>query len=303
MTVRPFRFGVVTAQAPSGEAWLAKVRRAEALGVSTILVPDRLMFTISPLPALAAAAGATRSIRLGTFVLATGWRNPALLAAECAAIDFLSGGRFEPGFGAGLAADDARRAGLPTDPPGVRIAKLAETLAIVKTLLNGEEAHVTGAHYAVAGARVYPPPVQKPRPPVLVAGSGKRLLSLAAKEADIVAVGVRPDENEAGIAEKIGWVRDAAGDRFSAIELSIGLVAVMGDAPPAPGVRERLRGLFGVELDDLVQRRSPLVPVGTPDEMSAHILGLRERFGISYVTLADDLMEPFAPVIERLAGR
>lgn len=196
----------------------------------------------------------------------------------------------------------AGRASRPTRR-AIRIDKLAETLAIVKPLLNGEEAHATGAHYTVAGARVYPPPVQKPRPPVLVAGAGKRLLSLAAKEADIVAVGVRPDEGEAGIAERIGWVRDAAGDRFPEIELSIGLVAVMGGAPPAPGVRERLRGLFGVDLDDLVRQRSPLVPVGAPDEMCTHILGLRERFGISYVTLADEAMEAFAPVVERLAGR
>src|SRR5438093_713781 len=138
MTVRPFRFGVVTAQAQSGEAWLAKARRVEQLGFSTLLMPDRLVGPIlSTIPALAAAAAATRSLRVGTYVLANGLRNPVLLAREAATLDLVSGGRFELGLGTGVSEDDFRAAGIPYERPGARVELLAEALGIVKALLAG----------------------------------------------------------------------------------------------------------------------------------------------------------------------
>ena len=146
MTNRRFRFGVVAAQAPSGEEWIEKAHRIEELGYATLLMPDRLLGPVlSPIPALAVAAAATRSLRLGTFVLPAHWRNPVLLARECATLDFLSGGRFEPGLGAGLGDEDSRRAGFPDEGPGARVDRLAETLAILRGILGGEGAWQTFA--------------------------------------------------------------------------------------------------------------------------------------------------------------
>jgi probable F420-dependent oxidoreductase len=295
MTNRRFRFGVVAAQAPSGEEWLEKAHRIEELGYATLLMPDRLLGPVlSPIPALAVAAAVTRSLRLGTFVLPAGWRNPVLLARECATLDFLCGGRFEPGLGAGLGDEDSRRAGFPDEGPGARVDRLAETLSILRGILGGEG--------DVADFR-YPPPVQHPRPPILLAAGGKRSLALAAREAEIVSLGVRPDRGEEVLAERIGWLRSEAVDRFPSLELNINLVAVVGEGGRLQDrVRQRIRGLFGVDLNDLVHAGSPFVVSGSTEEMCEQLLGLRERLGISYVTVPDDLMDAFAPVVERLGG-
>ena len=278
MPHRPFRFGVVAAQAPSGDAWLATVRRVEELGYATLLTPDRLGPLLSPIPALAAAAAATRTLRLGTYVLAAGWRNPAVLARECATLDLLSGGRFELGLGSGVGGEDARRAGLPDDPPGARVNRLAATLDALKALL-------------------------RPRPPILLAAGGKRALALAAREADIVSLGVRPHGGEAALAEATRWLRRAAGERFPSLELNLNLLAVVGDAPVPPQIRGRLRAMFGLDPDDLARAGSPFVLAGTVDEMCAQLLERRESLGISYVTVPSDLMDALAPVVARLAGR
>jgi probable F420-dependent oxidoreductase len=288
-----FRFGVVTAQALSGYEWAEKARRIEELGYAILLMPDRLLGPVfSPIPALAVAAAATRSLHLGTYVLPAGWRNPVLLARECATLDFLSGGRFEPGLGAGLGVEDNRRAGFPDEGPGARVARLVETLGIVRGIL-GEERDMADL--------CYPPPVQQPHPPILVAAGGKRSLALAAREADIVALGVRPDRGEEALAERIEWLRSEAGERFPHLELNINLVAVVGEDGLQDRVRQRVQGIFGLELDDIVSAGSPFVISGSIEEMCEQLVGLRERLGISYVTVPDDLIETFGPVVERLA--
>jgi probable F420-dependent oxidoreductase len=294
MAGRPFRFGVVAAGAASGEAWLAKARRVEDLGYATLLMPDRLGPLLSPLPALAAVAAVTQRLRLGTFVLASGWRYPVMVARDCAALQFLSNGRFEPGFGAGVGGEDVGRAGLPVESPGARVDRLAETLAVVKGLLGGRDA---------AGARALLPPMQGPPPPILVAAAGQRSLALAAREADIVALSVRPTEGEEALAATIDRLCREAGERFPQIELSLNLVAVIGDEPLPSQVGARLRALFGLDAAQLAWAGSPFVVAGTTDEMCAQLISRRERLGISYVTVPDDLMEPFAPVVARLAGR
>ncbi|HZB97509.1 MAG TPA: TIGR03621 family F420-dependent LLM class oxidoreductase [Candidatus Sulfotelmatobacter sp.] len=300
-TPRPFRFGVVAAQAHSAEEWVAGARRAESLGYSTLLIPDTLGPTFSPMPALAVAAAATRSLRLGTYVLANDFRNPVSLARECAALDFLSGGRFELGLGAGrpTAGEDYRKLGIPLEPGGVRVERLAEALSIVKALLGGERVSATGPHYRAQGADVFPHPVQEPRPPILVAASGKRLLSLAAREADIVALAGYPTESQHGIGEKTSWLRRAAGDRFSELEININLLAAAQEEELARWVSARL----GFDVAELVRSGSPFVLMGAPDEMCEQLLERRETLGASYVTVPDYLTEAFAPVVERLAGR
>jgi probable F420-dependent oxidoreductase len=294
MTQRRFRFGVVAAQAFSGDEWVKKASRIEELGYATLLMPDRLLGPVfSPVPALAVAAATTRSLRVGTFVLPAGWRNPVLLARESATLDFLSGGRFEPGLGAGLGAEDSRRAGFPDEGPRARVDRLAATLGILRSILGGEG--------DVADLR-YPHPVQQPQPPILVAAGGKRSLALAAREADIVSLGARPEHGEEVLAERIGWLRSEAGERFPHLELNINLLAVVGEGGLQDQVRQRVRGIFGLELDDIIRAGSPFVVSGSTEQMCEQLLGLRERLGISYVTVPDDLMEAFASVVERLGG-
>ena len=216
----------------------------------------------------------------------------------------MSGGRFELGLGTGVSEDDFRAAGIPYERPGARVELLAEALGIVKALLAGQEVNASGAHYQLSGAHGFPPPVQQPHLPILIAASGQRLLALAAREADIVALGLAPGANEAVIGEKIDVLRQEAGDRFAQLELHLNLVAVVAEGQPVPpSVRGRLRGMFGVDLDDLIQARSPFIVSGSPDQMAEQLQGLRERHGISYVAVAEDLMEALAPAVDRLAGR
>jgi probable F420-dependent oxidoreductase len=268
-------------------------------------MPDRIVGPIlSTVPALAAAAAATRSLRVGTYVLASGLRNPVLLAREVATLDLVSVGRFELGLGTGVSEDDFRAAGIPYERPGARIDRLAETLGIVKALLAGQEVTTSGAHYQVSAARGYPPPVQQPGPPILIAASGQRLLALAAREADIVALAVGPTGDETVLREKVDVLRREAGERFGQIELHVNLVAVVPEGQPVPpSIRGRVRGMFGIDVDDLIRAQSPFVLTGSTDQMAEQLLGLRERFGISYVAVAEDLMDGLAPVVGRLAGR
>ncbi len=299
MTDHPFRFGVVAAQARSGEEWAAKARRVEALGYATLVIPDNIQHTLAPLPALAVAAAATRTLRVGTYVLANDYRNPVMLAKEAATLDLLSGGRFELGIGAGrpTAATDNQMLGIPFNAGGVRVARLAASLAIIKPLLAGQRASATGPHYAAEGARISPLPAQRPRLPILIAGSGPHLLALAAREADIVALGVGPDATEAAVAEKIALLREAAGERFERLEININLMMV-GEQMP-----RWIAAQFGPNADQLA--RSGAVPVlaGTTDAMCDTLQRRRETLGISYILVSDELMEALAPVVERLAGR
>jgi probable F420-dependent oxidoreductase len=295
---RRFRFGVVAATARSGDEWAEKARRIESMGYATMLTPDGLKYTLAPLSALMAAAMATRTLRVGTYVIASDFRNPVLLAKEAATVDVLSGGRFELGLGVGrpAAAEDNRMLGMPFDSGAVRVERLAESLALLKVLLSGESATATGPHYGVANAQISPRPVQQPRPPILVAGSKRRLLELAAREADIIALGIAPTEPEAGVAERIGWIRDAAGSRFEQLELNLNLMAVGQQVP------QWISGQMGLTAETLARSCAISALTGTTDEMVETLQRRRDRLGISYIAVSDELMEGLAPVVERLAG-
>lgn len=299
MAQRPFRFGVTAAGARSGVEWIEKARRVESLGYTTLVVPDNLQHTLAPFPALAVAATATTTLRVGTYVLVNDYRNPVLLAKEVATLDLLTGGRFELGLGAGRPAADAEAhmMGLAFDDGGVRVARLAEALAVIKPLLAGEQASATGPHYAASDATISPLPVQQPRPPLLVAGSGPRLLALAAQEADIVALGVAPDTTEAAMAEKVAALREAAGERFAQLELALSLIAVAGQLSRWLAVR------MGAGGAALATSDAACVLTGDTEAMYETLQRRRDALGISYLLVGEDLMEAFAPVVARLAGQ
>jgi probable F420-dependent oxidoreductase len=299
MTTRTFRFGVVAAQEQSGGTWLDKARRIESLGFATLVMPDTLQYTLSPFPALAAAAAVTRSLRIGTYVVANDYRHPVMLAKEAATLDFISGGRFELGIGAGrpVAGSDYAMLGLPFDAGSVRVDRLKEALQIVKPLLGGQSVDFAGAYYTTTKATVSPAPVQLP-PPILIAASQPRLLRLAAREADIIALAIQPQDTEAAAAERIGWIRDAAGERFADIAININLMGVAGQVP------RQVEMSIGAEATRQLAE-SDAIPVlkGTTEQMCDRLEWLRERFGISYILVGDQLMDALAPVVSRLAGK
>ena len=297
--MHPFRFGVVAANARSGDEWVQKAQRIEALGFDVLGIPDGLNYTLAPLPALAAAAAVTSRLRLGTYVIANDFRNPVLLAKEAASLDWLSNGRFELGIGAGRpgAEADNRGLGIPFDSGAVRLARLAESVPLIKTLLSGEQATLAGQHYHVADAAVSPRGVQQPRPPLLIAAAGNQMLRLAATEADIVALGVPPTATEADVVGRVQVLREAAPNRFDELELNLNLMAV-GDTVP-----RYLADQLGLSADGLAAAGSVAALVGSTEVMCQTLLDRRERLGISYVMVSDELMEPLAPVVERLKGR
>ncbi len=308
---RPFRFGVQFAGAKSSTEWKERARKAEALGYDILVMPDHLggQFAISP--ALAVVAEATTTLRIGTFVLQNDLRHPALVAMEAATLDVLSDGRFELGLGAGgsLMAD-YEWTGIPFDPPGIRVGRLDESLRIIKGLLTEGPVTIAGRHYTITGLEGRPKPVQRPRPPVLVGGGGPRLLSLAAREADIVSIlptmlpaGGRFREEEittAAVADKVELLRRAAGERFPRLELNVLVQKVIVTDDRQAGVG-RLSAEWGMPVDDLLD--GPYVYVGTTEQIADELRSHREQLGISYFVVFDEYLDAFAPVVAKLADR
>lgn len=292
-----FRFGVVAAQARSGDDWAETARRVARLGFATLVVPDGLRYTLSPFPALAAAAAAAPALRVGTYVIANDYRHPVMLAKEAATVDWLSGGRLELGIGAGRpdASGDNAMLGLPFDPGRVRLERLGEALAIVRPLLSGQAVDFSGRHYRAAAAAISPGPVQQP-PPLLIAGGQRRMLELAAREADIVALGVAPGAGVEEVAARVDWLRAAAGSRFPRLELNLNLMAVGGQLP------RYLRHTLGPAADRLAEADAIPVLKGSVGQMCDRLEWLRRTLGISYVMVGEELMEALAPVVEGLAG-
>jgi probable F420-dependent oxidoreductase len=292
----PFRFGVVSATAASGQDWIDRARRAESLGYGTVLMPDTLGPTLSPLPALGVLAGATSTIHLGTFVLANDLRHPVLVAREAATLQLLSGGRFELGLGAGRPGAEADNAklGLPFDSGGTRVGRLTESLRLIRTMLEGGTVDAEGPFYTSAGGDAAPK--VQPRPPIMVAATGPRLLGVAAREADIVAIGTGPQEDEAGLRRRIDTLREAAPDRFDRLELSISLNVVGDLAHP-------MLGRFGTNAELLTRAGVPSALSGPPENMAEQLQRTRDALGVSYITVWEGFVDALAPVVERLAGR
>jgi probable F420-dependent oxidoreductase len=287
---RPFRFGVVAGSAPTAQAWVTIARRAEHLGYAILLMPDT-QATLSPFPALAAAATATSSLRVGTYVLSAPNRTPGAVAWESAGLDLLSGGRFELGLGAGrpAARDDAARLGMRFGTRGERVARLADTIRAVKDLRD-QPSDPASMH-----------PVQQPHPPILVAGSGPRVLRLAAREADIAALGVPPQSSEQDLAAKVAELRDFAGARFDDMEVAVHLAAVAGELGDLPGNGWLARQVGG-DPRVMAAVGGTAFLIGKPAQMVDTLRRRRDTLGISYITVSAMFLEQLAPVVEQLAG-
>lgn len=308
--MRPFRFGIQCKGPASAAGWAELARKVEDLGWSTLTVADHFEEPLAPLPALMAAADATTTLRVGTMVLANDYRHPVMLAKEAATLDVLTEGRFELGIGAGWMLADYEPAGIRLDRPGVRIDRLAEALAVLRGAWSGAPFTFAGEHYQVTDLVLPPAPTTPGGPPVVIGGGGERILRLAAREANVVAVNVNlragviderafPDGTPEATDRKLGWIREAAGDRFDQLELQarVHLAMVTDDRD---GVIEQLAPAFG--LTPAQAAETPHALVGTVEEICDQLVERRERWGISYLGLSHDQLDAFAPVIARLAG-
>ena len=320
---RSFRFSVQAFEAASGAEWLATARRAEELGYSTLFTTDHYFgpgtiasesghrpVDVAPISAITAAALATTTLRVGCRVFCVDYHNPVVLAKELATIDLLSDGRLEVGLGAGWVAAEYEGLGITQDRPGVRIERLKETVGLMRQQWSGEPLDVRGTHVRASGFAGRPRPVQQPGPPVLIGGGAPRVLRAAGELADIVSINFNnaagklgsnsvESSNDEATAEKVGWIREGAGDRFGEIELEIGayFVAVGDDSATA---LEAMARRFDVPPAELAAH--PHALIGSLDAVCEQLHERRERFGVSYINVAQRSMEAFAPVVERLAG-
>jgi len=315
--LRPFRFLAAVDEYPGFAELTSLARRAEAVGCSALVIPDHLIGQYAPVPLLAVVASVTERLRVGTFVLNAALRHPAVLAQDLATLDVLSGGRLEIGLGAGWNKPEFDAIGIPFDPVGIRISRLTETIAVLKGCFAEGPFSFAGEHFTITGHDGVPEPAQRPHPPLFVGGGGKRLLTLAAREAQIIGLAPRVVQGDrprldawsvtaAATEEKVGWIRQAAGDRFSELELNTypsGGPTVVTSNPRAEARRraDSILAQTGTELTVEEILDSPHIFIGSVNDLARKFADLRERFGISSF-LIDDL-DALAPVVERLAGQ
>lgn len=308
--MRPFRFGVQLSKAEDAKQWREQARKLESLGYSTLFIPDHFSDQWSPVVALTVAAEATTELKVGSLVFDNDYRHPLVLAKDCATLDLVSEGRLEVGIGAGWERSDYDESGITYETAGTRVSRLEEAVQILKGLWSEEGYSFVGEHYTITEAHGEPKPFSEGGPPVLIGGGSPRVLRLAVKYADII--GVNPSlaagkvdaETIAGTspsayAERIGWVREAAGDRFAELELQ-SLVFLAQIGRPQAEIAEEMAGLFGYPPEEVAA--SATVLIGTEDEIVETLQRRREEMGFSYWVLHAAEIDSFAGVVSRLAG-
>lgn len=294
---------MLASRAETAAEWRELAQRAEAEGYSTLFVADHFGKQLAPLPALMAAAAVTTTLNVGTFVLDNDFRHPAALAKEAATVHMLTNGRFEFGIGAGWNETDYTATGLPFDPPGVRVSRLEEALAICRDFFAGQTVSFAGTHYRVAGLEAVP----QAQPKILVGANGKRMLRLAARFADIINF---PDRPPVGIsmggnrglgisfAEQLHTVRAAAGERYEQIELSVLCIPRVTDNP-----NETFETLATqMQTTPRIVEDMPSALVGSVEAIVDKLQRNRDQFDLSYPVINVGALVAMQPVVKRLAG-
>jgi probable F420-dependent oxidoreductase len=312
--MKPFSFLADAFDATSARELGERARAAEDLGVTTFILPDHLVPQLAPVPYLATVAALTERMRISAFVHNNDLRHPAVLAQELASLDVLSGGRLDVAIGAGWNEPEYRAIGLPFDPIRVRQARLAEAIAVLKGCFGPGPFSFSGEHYRITEYDAYPKPVQRPHVPSVIGGGGRTTLELAAREADIVGLaprilaGQRADPRSmtwAAAEEKIGWVREAAGDRFDDLSFNVypsGAPIIVTDdlRGEARKVIDRMKEGTGIELTEQEIIDSPHIFIGSIDRFVEKFSELRERLGVNSFLVGS--LDELGPVVERLAG-
>lgn len=308
--MHPFRFGVQYGKPENPAAFREMARKVEDLGYSSLFCHDHFWDSWSPIVHPAVAAEITTTLRVGTLVYAADYRHPAVLAKDFATLDLLAEGRTEFGIGAGWLTEDYEQAGIALDRPGVRIDRMIEALEVIKGLWRGEPFDYDGEHYQISGMVGRPLPHTTGGPPVIIGGGGKRVLTAAARLADIISLNpnlrsgtVGPDAARSSVANKFAerrqWIADAAGDRFTDIEIQLNTFMALV-TEDADSILEQFAPGFGLTLDEA--REVPLVLAGTVDDICEQLHHHRETYGASYIIIHDAEVDAMAPVVARLAG-
>jgi probable F420-dependent oxidoreductase len=300
---RPFRFGALAVGGYDAKEWTDFSQRLEAEGFDTLLVADHYDNPMACTPLIMAAAAATTTLRVGSYVYDNDFRHPALLAKEAATIDVLSNGRLELGVGAGWFKPEYDAAGIPFDPGSVRASRFEEGIEVMTRLFTGEAVNFEGQHYHLTEMKGMPIPVQKPIP-LLVGGGGPRMIRFAARKAQIV--GFVPQSLPQGGLDPAKFSVEALDSRIKLLDEALAETG-RTDAP------ERSVLVFGLnpsgnQLDiDAVPRdllaTSPYALLGDVDAMVDTIMARRERWGLTYFVCWDYDVEKFIPVVRRLGGR
>jgi probable F420-dependent oxidoreductase len=310
--MKPFRFGVNVGRAGPRAEWAEKARKLEDLGYSALTIPDHLADLLAPMPAMVSAAATTKHLRVGTNVLNNDFRHPVLVAREAATVDLLTDGRLQLGLGAGHMQAEYDQAGWRFDAGGTRVERLAEAVTIIKELFKGEPVTFAGRHYRVTDPTLRPLPVQRPHPPLLIGGNGRRLLTLAAQEADIVGFsgitfrrgGAQPHLSGWRAAEvdaRVQLVREAAGDRYNQLELNALVQRVVVAEGRRQAAEKLARRWPQLSPEEILQ--SPYMLIGTVDQLVEELQARRERWAISYYVIFEPYLDAFAPIVARLAGK
>ncbi len=320
----PFRFAVQATNAAGGREWHDTVRRVEDLGYSTLFLADHYLGPgpaqraartprqdLAPIAAMATAAAISQTLRIGCRVFCIDYHAPAVLAKEAATLDLLSDGRLEMGIGAGWSDVEYTAMGIDFEPAGRRIAKLAEVVSFIKAHWQGEELNWSGDFVQVHGYAGRPRPVQRPHPPIMIGGGGQRVLSLAGREADIVSISSVPFvardgdglDPQAVAQRRIGFVREAAGERFGGLEVESSPYFTQVTDDPETALTDLARVAKATGLDAELLRDHPNVLVGSVESVVENLCSRREQLGINYVTVQQSQIGSFAPVVARLHGR
>lgn len=309
--IKPFRFGVQLATSTGRAHWIDQAKRAEDLGYSVATMPDHFTEQLAPVPALQSVLENTTSLRAGALVFDNDYKHPVVLAKELSTMDVLSDGRVEIGLGAGWMISDYEQTGMTFDRAGIRIDRFVESLAVIKGCMAPGPFSFEGEHYTITNYDGLPLPVQQPRPPIIIGGGGPRVLSIAAREADIVGVNctlhagvLGPDAiatmSAEAVTAKVAVVADAAGDRISEIEMNIRTFFI-GVTDNRAGALTSIAQMISVEEGML--ESSPFALVGSSAKIAEDLVERRDRYGFSYVIVGADELESFAPVVAHLQGK
>ena len=280
-------------------------RAAEAAGFDVIHTWDHVVDGWAPLAPLTAIAGWTTRLRICPLVLNNDFHHPVHLARELSSIDHLSGGRLEVGVGAGHAFPEYAAIGRRFKPPSVRKARLAEALVLLRRLLEGEEITFTGDHYRLQNVRIMR--ALQARVPFLVGVNGRDALAHAARHADTIGLTMLGRTLNDGQRHEVRWqsdrldrtidyIREQAGQRWRDLELNALVQRVVVTHDREGAARALVQRVEGLRVEDALD--TPFLAIGTHDEITAHLLQCRERWGISYFSVRE--IEAFAPVIDRL---
>ena len=320
----PFRFGLQAYAPESGKQWRELARKAESTGFSSFHLADHIIGpgpalaatghpvqTVAAIPAMAVAAEATSTIKVGCRVLCVDYRNPVMLAKEVATLDFFSEGRLELGLGAGWLQGEYEAVGIPFDRAGVRLDRFEEVIGLLRASFAEGELNIDTTPVHAVGFEAVPKPFTKSGPPIMIGGGAQRILTIAGREADIVSLNFNNSSGKLGAEgigsstaehtdQKIQWIRNGAGERFNQIEIEIAAYFTVV-TPDGAGTRAKMAPMFGMTPEVFAEH--PNVLIGSVDEICDRIVERRERFGISYTSFGASVMDSVIPVVERLSGK